>query len=165
MLMSRSTMPQTRNPLLLLPAALKFAALPAEISALLREMLQQLGREANEKAQKSWRTHKAPMAVYWKMVAVYSRHLARLLSPKTKHPSDIKEEANGFGDTQIYPFTGEDDPHGLTIIHVTVTPQGIVLFDGGKRWTQHEADRLQVAFTRAFQIANERAAALGNELR
>lgn len=28
--------------------------------------------------EKSWRTHKAPMALYWKCVAVYAGHIARL---------------------------------------------------------------------------------------
>lgn len=79
----RSSLPQTRNPLLMLPAARKLAELPSEPRAVLRELLLQLGREANEKASLCWRTHKAPMAAYWKGVAVYARHISRLLAPKS----------------------------------------------------------------------------------
>jgi len=75
----RSNLPETRNPLLRLPAARSLAELPSESKAALRELLIQLGRDANEKAALCWRTHKAPMAAYWKMVAVYARHTARLL--------------------------------------------------------------------------------------
>jgi len=75
----RSNLPETRNPLLKLPAAQCLAELPGESRAALRQLLTQLGREANEKAALCWRTHKAPMAAYWKAVAVYARHTARLL--------------------------------------------------------------------------------------
>lgn len=76
---ARSSRPETRNPLLALPAARKIAALPEEPRLALRELLLQLGQDANARAAKCWRTHKAPMAAYWKMVAVYARHIARLL--------------------------------------------------------------------------------------
>ena len=36
-------------------------------------------RDAAQRAQKSWRTHKAPMALYWKAVSVYARHIARAI--------------------------------------------------------------------------------------
>jgi hypothetical protein len=72
----RSNLPETRNPLLRLPAAQRLAELPGDSRGALRELLLQLGREANEKAALCWRTHKAPMAAYWKAVAVYARHLS-----------------------------------------------------------------------------------------
>lgn len=75
----RSNLPETRNPLVKLPAARALADLPGESRAALRALLVQLGKEANEKAALCWRTHKAPMAAYWKAVAVYSRHISRLL--------------------------------------------------------------------------------------
>jgi hypothetical protein len=77
--MSRSSLPATRNPLLLLPAARKIADLPQESKVALRDLLIELSTEAQRRASESWRKHKAPMAAYWKAVAVYSRHLSRLL--------------------------------------------------------------------------------------
>lgn len=86
----RSSLPETRNPLLRLPAARKFAELPGDSLSALRELLSELGREANEKAQLCWRKHKAPMAAYWKAVSVYSRHLARLLAHIERARGDLK---------------------------------------------------------------------------
>ena len=43
-------------------------------------MLIDLRRDALARAEKSWRSHKAPMAAYWKSVAVYAGHLARVLA-------------------------------------------------------------------------------------
>lgn len=76
---SRSALPETRNPLLKLESARRIMELPAEPRAALRALLLDLGRDANERASVCWRKHKAPMAMYWKAVAVYSRHIARLL--------------------------------------------------------------------------------------
>lgn len=42
-------------------------------------MLMDLRRDAADNAEKSWKKHKAPMAAYWKAVAVYAGHAARLL--------------------------------------------------------------------------------------
>ena len=75
----RSSLPETRNPLLKLPAARKLADLPDESRRALRELLLELGRDANDRAGDCWRRHKAPMAAYWKAVAVYARHTARLI--------------------------------------------------------------------------------------
>lgn len=80
MSVTRSNLPETRNPLLRLPAAAKLAGLPAESRAALRALLLELAADAGGRAQLSWRTHKAPMALYWKTVAVYARHIARLLA-------------------------------------------------------------------------------------
>ena len=77
--MTRSTQPETRNPLLNLPAAVKMQGLPSSSKAMLRELLLELARDCRERADKCWRTHKPPMAAYWKMNAVYAGHLARLL--------------------------------------------------------------------------------------
>jgi hypothetical protein len=76
---ARSALPETRNPLLKLAAAEKIAALPVDVKAALRALLLELATDAQAKANESWRKHKAPMAAYWKAVAVYARHIARLL--------------------------------------------------------------------------------------
>lgn len=45
----------------------------------LRMLLLDLRRDASANAQKCWSAHKSPMAMYWKVVAVYAGHIARLL--------------------------------------------------------------------------------------
>lgn len=76
---ARSNRADVRNPLLALaPAAEQIQALPADSKAALRAMLLAIRTDAQAKAEKSWRTHKAPMALYWKCVAVYAGHIARL---------------------------------------------------------------------------------------
>lgn len=58
----RSNRADVRNPLVLLPAARDLCNLdPA--------------------ARECWRKHKAPMAAYWKAVAVYANHASRLFRP------------------------------------------------------------------------------------
>jgi hypothetical protein len=66
-----------RNPVLALPGAAKLQALDAEPRAALRAVLMDLAKDARERADKSWRQRKAPMACYWKAVSVYAGHLAR----------------------------------------------------------------------------------------
>lgn len=75
----RATRPETRNPLLLLPAAQRVTALPAEQRAALEALLRDLSADARARAETSWRSHKGPMAAYWKAVAVYARHTALIL--------------------------------------------------------------------------------------
>lgn len=75
----RSTLPATRNPLLQLPAAQRFSDLPTEARGMLRALLMDLSADARARAQYCWSRHKAPMAVYWKAVSVYARHIARFL--------------------------------------------------------------------------------------
>lgn len=75
----RSAAREVRNPVLALPGARALAALPAEQRAALRALLLDLRADANARAAKSWRTCKAPMAAYWKAVAVYAGHIARAL--------------------------------------------------------------------------------------
>lgn len=72
--MIRSTKPETRNPLLLLPASEKLRQLPPDARAALGELLAEISQDARTRAEQSWRKHKGPMAAYWKAVAVYSRH-------------------------------------------------------------------------------------------
>jgi hypothetical protein len=75
----RSNRIDVRNPILALPAAVDLQALPTESREALRRLLLSLADDAGARAQKCWRTHKAPMAVYWKAVAVYAKHIARAI--------------------------------------------------------------------------------------
>ena len=47
--------------------------------AALRKVLKAISADARARADKCWRTHKAPMAAYWKAVAVYANHASRAL--------------------------------------------------------------------------------------
>lgn len=78
--MSRGACATVRNPLLRLPAAQRLQALPPAVRQELRCLLQELGVDARALAEKAWRTHKGPMACYWKAVAVYAKHTARVLA-------------------------------------------------------------------------------------
>lgn len=75
---NRSLRPDVRNPLLGLPGAKEIASLPAESRAAIRLLLEGIASDARQRAEKCWRTHKAPMAAYWKAVAVYAGHARRL---------------------------------------------------------------------------------------
>jgi len=74
----RSFRPEVMNPLAGLPSAQRIRALPPEARSALRELLLDIRKDAQQRAEKCWRTHKAPMAAYWKAVAVYAGHTARL---------------------------------------------------------------------------------------
>lgn len=77
--MDRSTLAVIRNPMLALPSAQALADLPPETRKALRAVLLDLKADSAARAQKCWSSHKAPMAAYWKAVAVYAGHTARLL--------------------------------------------------------------------------------------
>lgn len=77
-MVSRSNSPEVRNPLLSLPAAQAVMALPPEAKQALRLLLNDLRRNAAERAEQSWRSRKGPLACYWKAVSVYAGHAARL---------------------------------------------------------------------------------------
>ena len=53
----------------------RFAAPPPSV----REALVDLRRDARKRAELQLRRNKAPMAFYWRVVAVYAGHLARAL--------------------------------------------------------------------------------------
>lgn len=67
-----------RNPLLALPCAEQFCALPPEAKAALLSMLLDLQADARQRAAEAWKRNKGPMAVYWKAVGVYAGHLAKM---------------------------------------------------------------------------------------
>lgn len=81
----RSDLAVTRNPLLALPGAVALQQLTAEQRAPLAIALRSIQADARLRADKCWKTHKAPMAVYWKAVGVYCGHLARVLD--ARHPA------------------------------------------------------------------------------
>jgi hypothetical protein len=76
---ARSQRVDVRNPVSMLPAMEAMRALPAESRAAMRQVLKDIAVDARAKAEKCWRTHKAPMAAYWKAVAVYAGHTARAI--------------------------------------------------------------------------------------
>lgn len=75
--MIRSSRADVRNPVTKLAACEKIRALPPEAREALIAVLIDLKRDAAGQAQKCWKKHKAPMAAYWKAVAVYAGHMAR----------------------------------------------------------------------------------------
>lgn len=77
--MKRSNTPDVRNPLVSLPGSAAIQALPPEARAALKVLLRDISRDARGRAQKAWTTHKAPMAAYWKAVAVYANHAQRVI--------------------------------------------------------------------------------------
>lgn len=77
---TRSNRAEVRNPVLGLSAAAELRALPPESRAAMRNVLRAIAADARVRAEKCWRTHKAPMAAYWKAVAVYAGHTARALA-------------------------------------------------------------------------------------
>lgn len=77
---ARSSQAEVRNPVLALPAAGRLVELQPEARDALRGLLLDLKADAAERAEKSWRTHKAPMALYWKCVSVYAGHIARAIA-------------------------------------------------------------------------------------
>ncbi len=77
--MLRSSSPIVRNPVLALPAAHALGALPPESREAMRAVLKDLARDAAVRAETSWRQRKGPMALYWRLVSVYARHLSLAL--------------------------------------------------------------------------------------
>ena len=56
-----------------------FAGLPDDSRAALKGALLLLRESALYRSQYCWQKHKAPMALYWKVVGVYAGHLARAM--------------------------------------------------------------------------------------
>lgn len=75
----RSNRPDVRNPILCLPSVARLRALPDATRQNLCAVLLDLRQDAQVRAEDCWRRHKAPMAAYWKAVAVYAGHLSRVL--------------------------------------------------------------------------------------
>jgi hypothetical protein len=75
----RSLRADVRNPLLALPSARRLKTLPPHVKGILYELLEDISEDARIRAEDCWQKHKAPMAAYWKGVAVLSGHTKRLL--------------------------------------------------------------------------------------
>lgn len=75
----RSNRADVRNPITALPAFAGIQALDEPTRLALAGLLTELGKDARQRADKCWRTHKAPMAAYWKAVSVYSNHISRAI--------------------------------------------------------------------------------------
>lgn len=82
----RSSQPDVRNPLLALPAAKRIRGLSPEVRMILADLIKQLGQDARERAQESWRKNKGPMAVYWKATGAYCTHIYRVCRPSKMEP-------------------------------------------------------------------------------
>ena len=77
----RSNRAEVRNPILAVPGEReRLIKLPPVAREALRLMLIDIAADARGRADKCWRTHKAPMALYWKVVAVYAGHIARAIN-------------------------------------------------------------------------------------
>ena len=80
---ARSNRLEVRNPVIALPSVKKLDALDETSRSVLRDILMDISTEAKDKAEVSWRKHKAPMAAYWKAVSVYTKHIARVVKRKS----------------------------------------------------------------------------------
>lgn len=77
---TRSLRAEVRNPMLQLPATVELLAYlrdHPELRAILVRLLGEIVIDARTRAQVCWARHKAPMAVYWKVVSVYCGHIRR----------------------------------------------------------------------------------------
>lgn len=81
MIDARGNRPDVRNPILKLPVASRFLGLPLEARIAFRDFLSELAALCRVNAEHCWRKHKAPMALYWRVVGVWARHLSKLLRP------------------------------------------------------------------------------------
>lgn len=57
----------------------RFNTLPPDARQALRDSLMDLRADALTRSQHCWKKHKAPMALYWKVVGVYAGHLAKAI--------------------------------------------------------------------------------------
>ena len=78
---ARSSRADVRNPVLALPGFAALRELSPDVRKLIAAALRDMQRDARERAEKCWTTHKAPMALYWKAVGVYAGHIARAVQP------------------------------------------------------------------------------------
>ncbi len=77
----RSNRAAVRNPIAADPDVARLILFLTEREReFLTKVLKRLSHEWRGKAEHAWRTHKPPMAAYWKQNAVNARHLAVALS-------------------------------------------------------------------------------------
>lgn len=77
--MERSSKAEVRNPILSLPSASRLSELDKHSREIVVSILRDIQDDSRERADKCWRTHKAPMAAYWKAVSVYAGHISRAI--------------------------------------------------------------------------------------
>ncbi|MBD2745732.1 hypothetical protein IC232_03385 [Microvirga sp. BT688] len=99
----RSNRVEVRNPVLGLPAFRRILDLPAPEREALSALLDDLSKDALEKAETSWRKKKGPMAAYWKATSVYSQHCARAIRKSGR--SAIVSSANIEKPTTPVPYS------------------------------------------------------------
>jgi hypothetical protein len=80
----RSLRTDVRNPLLGLPSMQRAMRMGKLERLILRDLCREIAADARDRAETCWKRHKAPMAAYWKAVAVYAGHTARALSSSLK---------------------------------------------------------------------------------
>lgn len=78
---NRSISAIVRNPVLALPAAKRLLDLPKDQREIIAAIFRDLSLDARERAEKSWRKNKGPMAAYWKACGAYATHLSRVFRP------------------------------------------------------------------------------------
>lgn len=84
----RSTRPDVRNPLLQLESARRLGEwLTSSTAQVLAIFVTEISNDARARASECWKKHKAPMALYWKIVAVYARHFAQILRAISRQAS------------------------------------------------------------------------------
>lgn len=88
----RSARREVRNPMLALPSVRVALAEMSDADRLRwRSILLAIRDDARLRADKCWKTHKPPMAAYWKAIGVICNHLARCLAT----PINTVEEGEG----------------------------------------------------------------------
>jgi hypothetical protein len=87
---SRSLRTDVRNPMLAMPSMQRMLRMGKLERIILADLLKEVAADARQRAEKCWRTHKAPMAAYWKAVAVYAGHTARALRSAQQRDCDGK---------------------------------------------------------------------------
>lgn len=87
------TLQAIRNPVLQLPAMRLVADLPPGTRLALAAILLDIAALAHARAETSWRRRKSPMALYWRSVSTYCKHIARAV----RNPS-VASNAVGAAD-------------------------------------------------------------------
>lgn len=67
------------NPMLALPSMQRLLELDPLQKEILADILADLRRDADNRAEKSWARRKGPMASYWRVVSTYAGHVRRAL--------------------------------------------------------------------------------------
>lgn len=99
---ARSARREVRNPILALHAAGQLVDLPRDAREALDALLADLAKDAAERAQKSWRQNKGPMAAYWKAVSVYAKHVRAAVRRAGRATSESATNAAGRTESDLF---------------------------------------------------------------